>query len=144
MTDSYDVIVIGLGGMGSAAAYRLAKFNLDESQQFGFKGVPTPAAGLLVASMPLIYWYANNERILNFLLNKWALYGIILVLAWLMVSDLPLMALKFKDYSLKSNLPKLLLLVVAVLAAIFLKWLAVPVVFIFYIVVSLLFSNKTT
>src|SRR5450631_1018948 len=127
-----------------AAAYRLAKFNLDESQQFGFKGVPTPAAGLLVASMPLIYWYSNNEKILNFLLNKWALYGIILVLAWLMVSDLPLMALKFKDYSLKSNLPKLLLLVVAVLAAIFLKWLAVPVVFIFYIVVSLVFSNKTT
>jgi CDP-diacylglycerol--serine O-phosphatidyltransferase len=127
-----------------AAAYRLAKFNLDESQQFGFKGVPTPAAGLLVASMPLIYWYANNERILNFLLNKWALYSIILVLAWLMVSDLPLMALKFKDYSLKSNLPKLLLLLVAVLAAVFLKWLAVPVVFIFYIVVSLVFPNKTT
>jgi CDP-diacylglycerol--serine O-phosphatidyltransferase len=127
-----------------AAAYRLAKFNLDESQQFGFKGVPTPAAGLLVASMPLIYWYSSNVNILNFLLNKWALYGIILALAWLMVSDLPLMALKFSDYSLKSNMPKLLLLILAVVAAIFLKWLAVPVVFIFYIVVSLLFKNKTT
>jgi CDP-diacylglycerol--serine O-phosphatidyltransferase len=127
-----------------AAAYRLAKFNLDESQQYGFKGVPTPAAGLLVASMPLIYWYSSNETIIAFLLNKWALYGIIVVLAYLMVSDLPLMALKFKDYSLKSNMPKLLLLLLAVVAAIFLKWLAVPVVFLFYIVVSLLFSNKTT
>ncbi|HEY4703312.1 MAG TPA: FAD-dependent oxidoreductase, partial [Streptosporangiaceae bacterium] len=28
MTDSYDVIVIGLGGMGSAAAYRLAQRGL--------------------------------------------------------------------------------------------------------------------
>src|SRR5205807_4058050 len=28
-----------------AAAYRLAKFNIDETQQYGFKGVPTPAAG---------------------------------------------------------------------------------------------------
>ena len=28
MSDSYDVIVIGLGGMGSAAAYRLAERGL--------------------------------------------------------------------------------------------------------------------
>ena len=39
-----------------AAAYRLAKFNIDNSQQYGFKGVPTPAVGLLIASFPLIYW----------------------------------------------------------------------------------------
>ena len=127
-----------------AAAYRLAKFNLDDSQQYGFKGVPTPAAGLLIASMPLIYWYSSSGSINDFLLNKWALYGIILVLSYLMVSDLPLMALKFKDYSVKNNMPKLLLLLLAVVAAIFLKWLAVPVVFVFYIVVSLLFKNKTT
>jgi CDP-diacylglycerol--serine O-phosphatidyltransferase len=124
-----------------AAAYRLAKFNIDDSQQYGFKGVPTPAAGLLVASMPLIYWYSSNGSINAFLLNKWALYGIILIVAYLMVSDMPLMALKFKDYSLKSNIPKLLLLLLAVVAAVFLKWLAVPVVFIFYIVVSLVFKK---
>ncbi|HMH22903.1 MAG TPA: CDP-alcohol phosphatidyltransferase family protein [Puia sp.] len=120
-----------------AAAYRLAKFNLDDSQQYGFKGVPTPAAGLLVASLPLIYWYSNNGRIISLLLDRWVLYGIILVLVWLQVSNLPLMAFKFKDYSLKSNFPKLLLLVLAVISAIFLKWLAVPVIFIFYIIVSL-------
>ena len=40
----------------AAAAYRLAKFNLDSSQQYSFKGVPTPAVGLLIASLPLIYW----------------------------------------------------------------------------------------
>jgi len=127
-----------------AAAYRLARFNLDDSQQYGFKGVPAPAAGLLVASLPLIYWYSNNGKIISLLLDKWVLYGIILVVAWLMVSKLPLMALKFRDYSLKSNMPKLILLLIAVVSAIFLKWLAVPVVFIFYIIVSLLFKNKTT
>ena len=37
-----------------AAAWRLAKFNLDETQQYSFKGLPTPAAGLFVASLPLI------------------------------------------------------------------------------------------
>jgi CDP-diacylglycerol--serine O-phosphatidyltransferase len=127
-----------------AAAYRLAKFNIDDSQQYGFKGVPTPAIGLLVASLPLIYWYSDNGMVLSVLLNKWVLYGLILVLSWLMVSDLPLMALKFKDHSIRGNWPKLLLLLLACVCAIFLKWLAVPVVFVFYIVVSLLFSKKTT
>ena len=125
-----------------AGAFRLARFNIDESQQYGFRGVPIPAAGLLIASIPLIYWYSSNGSVLSFLLNKWALYGIILLVAWLMVSDLPLMALKFKDYSVNNNLPKLILLGLSIIAAIFLKWLAVPVVFVFYIVVSLFTAQK--
>jgi CDP-diacylglycerol--serine O-phosphatidyltransferase len=127
--------------IAAAGAYRLARFNLDNSQQYGFKGVPIPAAGLLVASMPLIYWHSSNDAVINLLLNKWVLYALILVLSWLMVSKLPLMALKFTDFSVKNNLPKIILLAIAIVAAILLKWLAVPVVFIAYIILSLL-SNK--
>lgn len=127
-----------------AAAYRLARFNLDASQQYGFKGVPTPAAGLLVASMPLIYWYSDNATAVTLMQSKWLWYGFALVLSWLMVSTLPLMALKFRNASVKSNMPKFILLLVAIIAAIFLNWLAVPVVFIIYIIVSLAFKNKTT
>jgi CDP-diacylglycerol--serine O-phosphatidyltransferase len=117
------------------AAYRLARFNIDETQAYGFKGVPAPAAGLLIASLPLISW--NSPRVEEIILNKWVLYGLILLVGWLMVSKLPLMALKFKDPGLKNNWPKLALLVLALLSAVFLKWLAVPVVFVFYIIVSL-------
>jgi CDP-diacylglycerol--serine O-phosphatidyltransferase len=127
-----------------AAAYRLARFNLDESQQMTFKGVPAPAAGLLVASLPLIYWNAPGEWTVALLLNKWVLYAFILLLCYLMVSRLPLLALKFKDLSMKNNLPKFILLAVAVASALFLKWLAMPVIFLFYIVLSLAFKNKTT
>jgi CDP-diacylglycerol--serine O-phosphatidyltransferase len=126
-----------------AAAFRLAKFNVDETQQYGFKGVPTPAAGLLIASIPLIYWYSKSEVVVSLVLNKWVLYGVIVVLAWLMVSNLPLMALKFTDYTVKTNLPKLILLALAILSAIFEKWLAVPMVFIFYIIVSLLTEKRS-
>lgn len=125
-----------------AAAYRLARFNIDTSQTYGFKGVPTPAAGLLIASLPLISWYPSSPVVGMALTNKWVLYGLILVVAWLMVSKLPLMALKFKDYSLKGNLPKVVLLLLAVLSAIFLHWLAVPAVFILYIIVSLATAKK--
>jgi CDP-diacylglycerol--serine O-phosphatidyltransferase len=130
--------------LSCAAAYRLAKFNTDSTQQYGFKGVPTPAVGVLVASFPLIYWYSRNDLATQLLLNSWVLYGLILLLSWLMVSNLPIMALKFKDFTLKNNLPKLLLLAIAVIAAVLLKWIAVPVVFIAYIVVSLALKNKTT
>ena len=125
-----------------AAAWRLARFNLDREQSYSFKGMPVPAAGIFVASLPLIYWNVNNEQIRDLLLNKWFLYGLILVLSWIMVSKLPLMAMKFKDYSLKNNLPKYLLLVVAAIALVTLKWLAVPTIILAYVILSLLFKNK--
>jgi CDP-diacylglycerol---serine O-phosphatidyltransferase len=129
----------------AAAAYRLAKFNLDTTQHYGFKGVPTPAVGLLVASLPLILHYGGGLIDINGLLvNKWVLYALIVLLSWLMVSNLPILAMKFKDFSLANNMPKVILLVIGILAAVFLKWLAVPVIFIAYIILSLAFKNKST
>jgi CDP-diacylglycerol---serine O-phosphatidyltransferase len=130
--------------IAAAGAYRLARFNLDTTQSYGFKGVPIPAAGLLVASLPLIYWQTNNFILIDVLTNKWFLYLLIIIVSGLMVSTLPLMALKFKNISVKDNLPKYILVGFAVLAAIFFQWLAVPVVFIGYIILSLAFKNKTT
>ena len=128
--------------LAGASAYRLAKFNLDHSQQYGFKGLPTPAMGLLVASMPMIYWYGEYEFVATLLLNKWFLYAITFLLSWLMVSNIPMMAMKFKNFSVKSNLPKLILLIIAVIAVIFLHWIAVPVIFIAYILLSLIYKNS--
>ena len=131
--------------LSCASAYRLAKFNLDISQNYGFKGVPTPAVGLLIASFPLMLHYGSGYiNITQWLINKWVLYTLIILLSWLMVSKLPIMALKFKDYSIKNNKPKIILVVIAILSAILLKWLAVPVIFIAYIILSLLLKNKTT
>jgi len=128
--------------LAGASAWRLAKFNIDSSQSFGFKGVPTPAMGLVVASMPLIYWNNHTQTVVDILLNKWFLYGLIILLSWLMVCNLPILAMKFKDYSLKNNIPKIVLLAVAIVAAIFFQWLAVPIVFIMYIILSLLFKQQ--
>lgn len=128
--------------LAAAGAWRLAKFNLDDSQAYGFKGVPIPAVGLMVASLPLIYWNNHSQLIADILFNKWFLYGLIIFLSWLMVSNLPMMALKFKDFTVKNNLTKFILLAVAVIAALFLQWMAVPVVFIMYIILSLLFKQN--
>ncbi len=126
-----------------AAAWRLARFNLDLSQSYGFKGMPVPAVGMFVASLPLIYWNVNIDFIQNLLVNKWFLYGVIFLFSWLMVSTLPLMALKFKDYTLKNNMPKYLLVAISIVAIIILKWLAIPAIVLGYVIISLLFKTKT-
>lgn len=127
-----------------AAAYRLARFNLNDRVTYGFKGLPVPSVGILVASLPLLYWYGNKVWVVDVLLNKWFLYGLIILLSYLMVSTLPMMSLKFKDFTLKDNWIKYLLVVVAILAVIILKWLAIPVIFICYVLLSLAFKNKIT
>ncbi|CAN5127001.1 CDP-alcohol phosphatidyltransferase family protein [soil metagenome] len=125
------------------AAYRLAKFNLDTEQTYYFKGLPTPAMGMLVASFPLIIHYPSGWlNLAPLIINQWFLYAVILILSYLMVSNIPMMSLKFKDKSIKNNLPVLLLLHIAVISIILLKWSAVPVVFLAYILLSLVFKNK--
>lgn len=130
--------------IAAAGAYRLARFNIDNSQSYGFKGVPIPAVGIVVASLPLIYWHNYSEPVVDVLLNKWFLYGLILLLSGLMVSTLPLMALKFKDFTIKNNLPKFILLAIAIIAAFIFQWFAVPIVFIVYIILSLLFKQPSS
>lgn len=145
--DGLNISVMGLLPafiLPCAAAWRLAKFNLDNSQADTFKGMPTPAVGLLIASLPLIYWNVNAQWILKLLLDKWFLYALTIILSLLMVSSLSLLSLKFRDFTLKNNLPKYLLIAIAITALVILKWLAMPVIIVAYVLVSLLFKNKTT
>lgn len=125
-----------------AGAYRLARFNIDTTQSTGFKGVPIPAAGLLVASFPLIYHQNNATWIYELLMNKWFWFAVIFSVSYLMVSTLPMLALKFKGVTFKKLLPFIIVLVVSIITSIFLKWVAVPVGFLVYVVVSLVFNKK--
>lgn len=126
-----------------AAAWRLARFNLDTTQTNSFKGMPVPAAGIFIASLPLIYWNVNEDWVQKLLLNKWIICAVIALLSWLMVSSLPLMALKFRDFSVKNNWPKYLLIALSVLLFVLLKWLAIPLAVLAYVVLSLVSQNKT-
>lgn len=126
----------------AACAWRLARFNVDPQQSYGFKGVPAPAAGLFIASLPMITWY-NYFGLQQWLVNKWVLYAIILLVSFLMVSTMPLLSLKFKTYDIKQNWPKFTLVAGGFFAVLFFQWLAVPVIFILYIILSLATQNRT-
>jgi CDP-diacylglycerol--serine O-phosphatidyltransferase len=125
-----------------AAAYRLAVFNLDNTQSKSFKGVPVPAVGLMLASFPIIYWTRNSDLVSAILLNKWFLYLIILFLSGMMISRAPMLSMKFSGRQDSQIFPRIILLALSVIAVIILHWLAVPVIFLFYIIISLAFKNR--
>lgn len=85
--------------MAAFSALRLAKFNLDERQTMGFIGLPTPANALFWGSLIITAgdiiesgWQMTLVTIL-----------LMLVSCWLLISEIPMFALKFKHWSLRGN-----------------------------------------
>ncbi|WP_445725687.1 CDP-alcohol phosphatidyltransferase family protein [Flavobacterium sp.] len=132
----YLTAIIGLL-ITLSAAYRLAKFNIDERQTSSFIGLPTPAASLVVLSLPLILQYSSNEIAIQLIQNTWFLIGLTLLLSYLMNAEIPLFSLKFKDYSLKNNKVKYLFVLITVLLVVFFQFIAIPLVIIWYVILSM-------
>lgn len=133
-----DVSVIALLPafiFSAAVAWRLAKFNISTNQSYSFQGVPSPAAGLLIASFPLIIWYQYFD-IQYLFINVWLLYAVIIIVSYLMVSNHTFLAIKFRDFSFKNNLLKYILLSISLVCIVAMQWLAVPVIFVLYLVFS--------
>ncbi|HEU0227287.1 MAG TPA: CDP-alcohol phosphatidyltransferase family protein [Arachidicoccus soli] len=125
-----------------AGAFRLARFNLSKSKNLNFEGMPIPAAGIFVASLPVIYYFNHFVFVQNLLQNMWLWYVVIFVVSFLMISTLPMMSMKFKNLSFIQNWPKFLLVIIAVLLVIFFKWLAVSIIFLLYVLLSLITLQK--
>lgn len=125
-----------------AAAYRLAKFNIDDRQTNSFIGLPTPAAALVVLSLPLILAYTNVEWAIQLITNTWFLIGITVLLCYFMNANIPLFSLKFKDYSWKDNSIKYVFIVLTLILVVLLKFIAIPLVIILYVLLSLLDNLK--
>jgi len=99
------------------SALRLAKFNIDTRQTDSFIGVPTPANAILVASLPFIMRY--NAEFEPIILNQLILIAYILLMSFLLVSELPLIALKFKHYGWQGNQVQYIFLAISVVLLIF-------------------------
>ncbi len=122
------------------AALRLAKFNIDESQQMGFKGMPTPALAFLVASLPIIRvtLYTDQNMIYMIFTNSYFLAATAIAGFFLMTSNFPMFALKFKDYKWKGNEFRYSFLVISVVLLIILQVIAIPFIIALYLFLSLI------
>ncbi|MBT8187675.1 MAG: phosphatidylserine synthase [Croceitalea sp.] len=121
-----------------ASAYRLAGFNIDENQVSSFMGLPTPANAILIVSLPLILIYQNNDALNGLILNPWFLIGLTLLSAYLLNARIELFALKFENWSFKDNGTKYLFLIGSLVMLLTLRFLAIPIIIIFYILASLI------
>lgn len=122
------------------AAYRLAKFNLDERQGHSFLGLPVPSNALIWVGLAL--WndipLDNNVFILSIIVLS-------LITDILMVSELPMFSLKFnfKDLSWKTNsIQYIFLLGCAAIIAATREWYAISLIILWYILLSLLTQRK--
>ncbi|MDO9136607.1 MAG: CDP-alcohol phosphatidyltransferase family protein [Lutibacter sp.] len=134
-TSTFFISLIGLL-FTLGAAYRLAKFNIDERQTSSFIGLPTPAAALVVMSLPLILNYSNNEFATVIIQNVWFLVGLAILLCYLMNAEIPLFSLKFKDYSWKKNKIKYLFILFTAILSVLFQFIAIPIVILLYVLMS--------
>jgi CDP-diacylglycerol--serine O-phosphatidyltransferase len=119
------------------SALRLAKFNIDTRQAENFIGLPTPANAILIASFPIIINY-NNTFYMPFLVNPYILSGLVVVMCSLLVAELPMMSLKFKNSDFNENIYRYLLLLFSAILILFFKFAAVPVIIFIYITLSII------
>jgi CDP-diacylglycerol--serine O-phosphatidyltransferase len=114
------------------SALRLAIFNIDETQRDSFRGVPTPANALFITALPLL-----TGAVAVYLQEYWVLLVLTAMLSWLLVSNIELFALKFKDFTWQHNKVRFTFLVVSVLLLVMLQVAAIPAIILLYIALSL-------
>ena len=114
------------------SALRLAIFNIDETQSDSFRGVPTPANALFITALPLL-----TGTVAVYLQQYWVLLALTVILSWLLVSNIELFALKFKDFSWQHNKVRFTFLIVSVLLLMVLQVAAIPAIILLYIALSL-------
>lgn len=84
-----------------AAAYRLAKFNLDTKQKENFLGLPTPASALFIITL---VWFNIYNPISDIILdNFYFIPTISVILSYLMISNIPMFSLKLKSLAWNKN-----------------------------------------
>ena len=123
------------------SAFRLAKFNIDTRQTDSFIGVPTPANALLIGSLPFIINGVFSIQLVQ-IHNYYLLIVLSVVMAFLLVAELPLFALKFKGFSWQGNQLRFSFILLSILLLILLKVTAFPFIILSYIILSLLFRKK--
>jgi CDP-diacylglycerol--serine O-phosphatidyltransferase len=130
------------------SAIRLAKFNNDPRQTDAFIGVATPANTLLISSLGylqyLLYTHAVSTSVINqgvvseLLTNIYALSGLTVLMSYLLIAEIPLFALKFKNFGWADNKIRYVLLISAVVLLILFQLAATPFIIFLYIFLSII------
>lgn len=129
--------------MAAFSALRLAKFNLDTRQSTSFIGLPTPANALFWGSLLV----SQTDFIESSALMTIAIVAMVCVSSWLMVAEIPMFALKFKQWGWKGNELRYSFVIFSVLMILWLGiiesfWVIIAFYFIVSVVNNMLSAGK--
>lgn len=121
------------------SALRLAKFNIDTRQTSSFIGVPTPANALFWGSLVV----GAHDFLVSDSFNALYLLALVLLTSWLLVAEIPMFSLKFKNLSWRDNKVQFIFLLGCIPLILFLQVAGLAAVIIWYALLSLITQRKS-
>lgn len=117
---------------------RLAKFNNDTRQTSSFVGLPVPANALFWGSLVA----GLHSSLISEHFHPLYLVLLVMLFSWLLVSEIPMFSLKFKNLSWKDNKVSFLFLIVCIPLLLFGGITGFAAVIVWYIILSLITREK--
>lgn len=120
------------------SALRLGKFNIDPRQSSSFIGLPTPANALFWGSLVV----GAHSFLVSDSFNAIYLFILVILMSYLLVAELPMFSLKFKNLSWRDNKVSYIFLLICIpLLAVF-RISGFAAIILWYILWSLLTRKK--
>ncbi len=120
------------------SALRLAKFNVDERQTSSFIGLPTPANALFWGALVI----GSHDTIVANPYGWMLIIALVLLFSWLLVAEIPMFSLKFKNLSWESNRIVYIFLLVSLVLLVVLGLNGLSAVIGWYIILSVLTQKR--
>ncbi|MGP1501319.1 CDP-alcohol phosphatidyltransferase family protein [Bergeyella cardium] len=119
---------------------RLAIFNIDDEQKYYFKGLNTPSNTIMIFGLYFAYRYTGAYGFLTE--NTQILIGITVLSSWLLISPIKMIAMKFKTIKPADNYPIVALFIGANIIVSIFGIRGIPMVIVYYILISILFQRQ--
>ena len=120
------------------SALRLGKFNIDPRQSSSFIGLPTPANALFWSSLVV----GGHSFLVSESFNALYLFILVALMSYLLIAELPMFSLKFKNLSWKDNKTSYIFLLVCIPLLIVFHISGFAAIILWYILLSLLTKRK--
>ena len=124
------------------SALRLSKYNVDNKQGDYFIGLTTTTNAILFSSIPLIRKYSDIEIINSLIDDKYFLSSITIFFSFLLISKIKTFSLKFNNSNKFEKKIKTSFLIISFILIIVVKFLSIPIIIFFYMLLSIIFKTK--
>lgn len=124
-----------------ASSIRLARFNVDSTDDNYFIGLPTPACAIFIASIPMIMYHHPD-----YLINSKSLAIISVILSLLLIAKIRIFSFKmYNEFHIKSklNIIRILFLIISIILLFLFQFVAIPFIVVLHVFLSII-NNLTT